>query len=164
MATAQEPDGYIYTARTLGDRHERVGTHRWYCDDAHELYCMGHMIEAAVAHHETTGKDNFLKVACKAADMMRRTFGPGKDQIWFLPGHEEIELALCKLYKATGNKKYLDLAMDLVLNGSAEAPCSFGFADAANGDFRFVPGAAILKVCPGFQLLPLERIAGSRDM
>ena len=51
-----------------------------------------------------------------------------------------------------------------VLNGSAEAPCSFGFADAANGDFRFVPGAAILKACPGFQLLPLERIAGQRDM
>ena len=51
-----------------------------------------------------------------------------------------------------------------VLNGSAEAPCSFGFADAANGDFRFVPGAAILKVCPGFQLLPLERIAGPRDL
>ena len=114
FGAAQEPDGYIYTARTLGNRHERVGTHRWYCDDAHELYCMGHMIEAAVAHHETTGKDNFLKVACKAADMMRRTFGPGKDQIWFLPGHEEIELALCKLYKATGNKKYLDLAMDLL--------------------------------------------------
>ena len=114
FGAAQEPDGYIYTARTLGNRHERVGTHRWYCDDAHELYCMGHMIEAAVAHHETTGKDSFIKIACKAADMMRRTFGPGKDQIWFLPGHEEIELALCKLYKATGNKKYLDLAMDLL--------------------------------------------------
>ena len=47
-----------------------------------------------------------------------------------------------------------------MLNGSSDAPCSFGFADAANGNFRFLPGAALLKVCPGFQLLPLDRIAG----
>ncbi len=114
FAAAQEPDGYLYTARTLGDRHERVGGHRWYCDDAHELYCMGHMIEAAVAHYETTGKDNFLKVACKAADMMRRTFGPGEGQIWFMPGHEEVELALCKLYRVTGKKEYLDMALDFL--------------------------------------------------
>ncbi|MBP5319792.1 MAG: glycoside hydrolase family 127 protein [Kiritimatiellae bacterium] len=111
---AQEPDGYLYTARTLGDRHERVGDHRWYCDDAHELYCMGHMIEAAVAHYETTGRDTFLKIACKAADMMRRTFGPGEGQIWFMPGHEEVELALCKLYRATGKKAYLEMAMDFL--------------------------------------------------
>ena len=111
---AQEPDGYIYTARTLGNRHERVGNHRWYCDDAHELYCMGHLIEAAVAHHETTGEDRLLKAVCKMADTLRRTFGPGKDQIRFLPGHPEIEIALCKLYRATGKKDYLDLARDLL--------------------------------------------------
>ncbi len=114
FASAQEPDGYIYTARTLGNRHERVGSRRWYCDDAHELYCMGHLIEAAVAHHEVTGRDTFLKIACKAADMMRRTFGPGQDRIWFLPGHEEVELALCKLYRATGKRDYLDLALDFL--------------------------------------------------
>ena len=111
---AQEPDGYLYTARTLGDRHERVGDHRWYCDDAHELYCMGHLIESAVAHHETTGRDNLLKAACRAADMMRRTFGTGPKQIRFLPGHPEVELALCKLYRATGRRDYLDLAVDLL--------------------------------------------------
>ena len=111
---AQEPDGYVYTARTLGDRHERVGDHRWYCDDAHELYCMGHLIEAAVAHHETTGRDNLLKAVCRTADMMRATFGTGADQIRFLPGHPEVELALCKLFRATGKRVYLDLALDLL--------------------------------------------------
>lgn len=110
FAFAQEKDGYVYTPRPLKLRYERVGPHRWYCDDAHELYCMGHMIEAAVAHYETTGKRNFLDVACRAGDMMVRTFGDGKGQIRFLPGHEEVELALCKLYLATGEKKYLDTA------------------------------------------------------
>ena len=111
---AQEPDGYIYTARTLGDRHERVGNHRWYCDDAHELYCMGHLIEAAVAHYETTGRDHLLKAVCRTADMMRTTFGTGANQIRFLPGHPEVELALCKLYRATGKRAYLELAIDLL--------------------------------------------------
>ena len=111
---AQEPDGYIYTARTLGDRHERVGGHRWYCDDAHELYCMGHLIEAAVAHYETTGRDHLLKAVCRTADMMRTTFGTGANQIRFLPGHPEVELALCKLYRATGKRAYLELAIDLL--------------------------------------------------
>ena len=111
---AQEPDGYIYTPRTLGDRHVRVGDRRWYCDDAHELYCMGHLIEAAVAHHETTGRDDLLKAVCRTADMMRRTFGKGAGQIRFLPGHPEIELALCKLHRATGRRDYLDLALDLL--------------------------------------------------
>ncbi|MCQ2393152.1 MAG: glycoside hydrolase family 127 protein [Kiritimatiellae bacterium] len=111
---AQEPDGYIYTARTLGDRHERVGNHRWYCDDAHELYCMGHLIEAAVAHYETTGRDHLLKAVCRTADMMRTTFGTGANQIRFLPGHPEVELALCKLYRATGKRAYLELAIGLL--------------------------------------------------
>jgi DUF1680 family protein len=108
---AQEKDGYVFTPRPLKDRHPRIGPHRWYCDDAHELYCMGHMIEAAVAHYESTGKRNFLDMACRAADMMHRTFGEGEGKIWFVPGHEEVELALCKLYLATGEKKYLDVAM-----------------------------------------------------
>ena len=111
FAFAQEPDGYVYTPRPLKLRYERVGPHRWYCDDAHELYCMGHMIEAAVAHFETTGKRDFLDVARRAADMMARTFGAGEGKIWFLPGHEEVELALCKLYRATGDRKYLDTAL-----------------------------------------------------
>ena len=114
FASAQEPDGYLYTPRTLGSRQKRVGDRRWYCDDAHELYCMGHMIEAAVAHFEATGRRDFLEVACRSGDMIRRTFGFGKGQIRFLPGHEEIEIALCKLYRATGKRDYLEAALDLL--------------------------------------------------
>ena len=110
FAFAQEEDGYLYTPRPLKLGYVRVGPHRWYCDDAHELYCMGHMIEAAVAHYQTTGERGFLDVARRAGDMMARTFGDGEGKIRFLPGHEEVELALCKLYLATGERKYLDTA------------------------------------------------------
>ena len=95
FAFAQEEDGYLYTPRVLKLGYVRVGPHRWYCDDAHELYCMGHMIEAAVAHYQTTGERGFLDVARRAGDMMARTFGDGDGKIRFLPGHEEVELALC---------------------------------------------------------------------
>ena len=127
IAKAQEPDGYLYTARTLGfdklnadldklDKSRRwcvkmMGPTRWSnTGSSHELYNNGHMIEAAVAWHETTGNDNFLKVARKAADLFDRTFGPGETQLKCIPGHEEIELALVRLFRATGERRYLNLA------------------------------------------------------
>jgi DUF1680 family protein len=76
--------------------------------EKHEMYCGGHMIEAAVAYYQATGKTAFLNVAVKFADHLDNTFGPGKRH--WVPGHEEIELALVKLYHVTNNKKYLDLA------------------------------------------------------
>ena len=122
IAGAQEPDGYLYTARTLGmekvkgfSRTKMMGPERWSNTGAsHEFYNMGHMIEAGVAYWQVTGKRQLLDVAIKAADMMDRTFGYGPGQIQRVPGHEEIELALCKLYRATGDVRYLKLAKTLL--------------------------------------------------
>lgn len=110
IGQAQEPDGYIYTNRTImGDRaHEWAGKKRWEKEEdlSHELYNIGHLIEAAVAHYHATGKKTFLNIAIKAADRVCADFGPGKLQLY--PGHQIIELALAKLYQVTGDQKYLD--------------------------------------------------------
>ncbi|MDP2915991.1 MAG: glycoside hydrolase family 127 protein [Candidatus Aminicenantes bacterium] len=113
IAAAQEPDGYIYTARTSDPKNppRMSGKERWTNErDSHELYNAGHMYEAAVAHYQATGKKNFLNVALKNADFIDKTFGPGKDQLKFVPGHEVTEMGLVKLYRATGKIKYLNLA------------------------------------------------------
>jgi DUF1680 family protein len=111
VAAAQERDGYLYTPRTADSAHPApgAGPERWsWLHTSHELYDQGHMIEAAVAHYEGTGKRNFLDVAIKSADLMTRVFGPEMRRD--VPGHEEVELALVKLYRVTGQQKYLDLA------------------------------------------------------
>jgi len=112
FAMAQEDDGYLYTNRTiLGDSgHEWIGTERWQNTHlhSHELYNMGHMFEAAVAHYRATGKRNFLEVAIKAADRIDEDFG--WDAKVSYPGHQGIEIGLVKLYNVTGEKRYLDLA------------------------------------------------------
>ena len=110
VAKAQEPDGYLYTARTLGAERVRKWARWEKLGGSHELYNMGHMIEAAVAWKEATGRDDFLAVARKSADLMCRTFGMEPTQIRSTSGHPEIELALCRLYRATGERRYLDLA------------------------------------------------------
>ena len=103
IARSQQPDGYLNTYYTLNFPDQRLTDM-----EKHELYCGGHMIEAAVAHHRATGKDNFLKVAIQFADFLDNTFGPGKRH--WVTGHEEVELALVKLYHETSQNKYLDLA------------------------------------------------------
>jgi DUF1680 family protein len=112
IAAAQEPDGYIYTTRTIDPKnpHRWAGAERWVNErnDSHELYNVGHLIEAAVAHYQATGKKTFLSVAIRAADLLTKTFGPGKRSIW--PGHQITEMALVKLYRVTGNEDYLTLA------------------------------------------------------
>lgn len=112
IAAAQEPDGYLYTTRTINPEHphEWSGKERWVNeqDNSHELYNLGHLYEAAVAHYQATGKKTLLNVAIKSADLLDRTFGPGKRKIW--PGHEVVEMGLAKLSRATGNKRYLMLA------------------------------------------------------
>jgi DUF1680 family protein len=104
IAAAQQPDGYLYTFYTLSGPEKRWTNLK----DMHELYCGGHMIEGAVAHYRATGKRTFLDVAIKYADCLDRTFGP--DKMHGLCGHEEIELALVKLYQVTGEERYLKLA------------------------------------------------------
>lgn len=112
VAAAQEPDGYLYTFRTIAGpkAHQWLGRERWELvrDLSHELYNLGHLFEAAVAHHEATGKRNLLDVALKAAELLDRTFGPGKESVW--PGHEGVEMALVKLYRVTGDERWLNLA------------------------------------------------------
>jgi DUF1680 family protein len=113
IRVAQEPDGYLYTARTAGKPgalHEWVGAKRWEKDPdlSHELYNCGHLYEAAVAHFQATGKRSLLDIAIKNADLLVRDFGPGK--LAYEPGHQVVEMGLAKMYRATGKKEYLDLA------------------------------------------------------
>lgn len=112
MALAQEPDGYLYTNRTImGDSaHKAAGPERWLSvsGKSHELYNMGHLIEAGVAHFEATGKKTLLEVALKSADLICDTFGYGKLELY--PGHQEIELALVRLFRLTGEQRYLETA------------------------------------------------------
>ncbi|RPJ73212.1 MAG: glycoside hydrolase family 127 protein, partial [Acidobacteria bacterium] len=111
IAAAQEQDGYLYTARTIGGPPPQtwVGKQRWsHLYMSHELYNLGHLYEAAAAHYQATGKKNLLAVAVKSADLVAREFGPGRRTN--PPGHEEIEVGLVKLYRVTGTRKYLDLA------------------------------------------------------
>lgn len=103
---AQRPDGYINTYFTVKEPEKRWENER----DRHELYCAGHLIEAAVAYYESTGKRKFLDIMCRFADYIDSVFGPEENKKHGYPGHQEIELALVRLYHATGNKKYLDLS------------------------------------------------------
>jgi len=111
IAAAQEDDGYLYTARTIDPENPApgAGETRWSkLRGSHELYNVGHMYEAAVAHYLATGKRTFLDVAIKNADLLVKTFGPDKKHD--MPGHQETEIGLVKLYQVTGNDKYLKLA------------------------------------------------------
>ena len=114
VAAAQEPDGYLYTARTMNPRHPHnwAGKERWVAVEnlSHEFYNLGHMIEGAVAHYQATGKRNFLDIAIKYADCVCREIGDGAQQKKLVPGHQIAEMALVKLYLVTGDKKYLDQA------------------------------------------------------
>ena len=112
IAAAQEPDGYLYTARTIDplNPHAWAGGQRWVLEsvNSHELYDLGHLYEAAASHYLATGKRNLLDVALRTANLLVNQFGPGKQAIW--PGHQITEMGLVKLYRATGDRRYLDLA------------------------------------------------------
>jgi len=111
IGKAQEPDGYLFTTRTIDPKNPApgAGAERWSnLRVSHELYNIGHMYEAAVAHYVATGERGFLDIALKNADLLVRTFGPGKRR--GIPGHQEVEIGLSKLYRVTGNRQYLDLA------------------------------------------------------
>ena len=114
IGKAQEPDGYLYTARTINPKepHSWAGTERWQRERelSHELYNAGHIYEAAAAHYIATGKKNLLNIALKNADLVCSVFGPAADQKKVAPGHEVVEMGLVKLYRITGNQKYLQTA------------------------------------------------------
>ncbi len=114
IKSGQEPDGYLFTARTQNpnDPHHWAGTKRWEMveDLSHEFYNLGHLCEAAVAHYQATGKKSLLNIAKAYADCVIREVGPKPGQASVVPGHQIAEMGLAKLYVATGDKKYLDMA------------------------------------------------------
>ena len=132
IAESQEKDGYLFPARTIDPQHPApgVGPERWmYENGSHELYNSGHLYEAAVAHFEATGKRTLLDVAIKNADLVGGSFGPpGRRAV---SGHEEIELALVKLYRATGNATYLKTAEWLVAERGKPHPDMPPYPDKA---------------------------------
>lgn len=106
IGKAQQPDGYLDTFYIIKEPEKRwTDLH-----EGHELYVAGHLIEAAVAYYKATGKKRLLDVACRFSDYIDTVFGPETDKIQGYDGHQEIELALVKLYEVTGNDKYLRLA------------------------------------------------------
>jgi DUF1680 family protein len=112
ISLAQEPDGYLYTNRTIDSTHLHpwAGKKRWEKDPilSHELYNLGHLYEAAYAHFLATGKRTLLDVAIKSANLVDHDFGPGK--LAYYPGHQVIEMGLSKLYRITGEERYLKMA------------------------------------------------------
>ena len=112
VGKAQEPDGYLYTARTINpnEPHAWAGKERWERERelSHELYNAGHLYEAAAAHFLATKKRNLLDIALKNADLVCSVFGPGKKHV--APGHEIVEMGLVKLYRITGKREYLSTA------------------------------------------------------
>src|ERR1700744_2573693 len=112
VGKAQEPDGYLYTARSIDPLHPQswAGPELWINEGkmSHELYNCGHMYEAAAAHYMATGQRNFLNIALKNADLLVRTFGTDKKHV--APGHEIVEMGLVRLYRITGKTDYLNLA------------------------------------------------------
>lgn len=133
IAGAQCEDGYLNTYYTI------TGNPRWSnLFEGHELYTAGHMIEAAVAYYKATGKDKFLKVMCKFADYMYEVFGSEEGRNHGYPGHPEVELALVKLYRVTGDEKYLQLSNYFVRSRGAK-PCYFLSEDCVKNQNYIFP-------------------------
>jgi DUF1680 family protein len=128
IVAAQEEDGYLFTPLIIDPENppRMVAPERWVSErQSHELYCVGHLYEAAVAHYRATGKRSLLDVALKSADLVAFEFGPGKREV--PPGHQEIELGLIKLYRLTGETEYLELAkFFLEERGDTEGRESYG--------------------------------------
>ena len=118
VAAAQEPDGYLYTARTINPEHPHgwAAHKRWAAEEhaSHELYNLGHMVDAACAHYQATGSDKFLNIAKRYADCVVREVGAKDGQACVVPGHQIAEMALARLYVLTGEQKYLDEAKFLL--------------------------------------------------
>ena len=118
VGAAQEPDGYLYTARTINPAHPHQwsGKKRWEVEEilSHELYNLGHMVDAACAHYQATGSDKFLNIAKRYADCVVKEVGAQQGQACVVPGHQIAEMALARLYVLTGEQKYLDEAKFLL--------------------------------------------------
>ena len=113
VAAAQEPDGYLYTWRTMhpdSPAHDWIHQKRWLKDPdlSHELYNLGHLYEAGVAYFQATGSRSLLDICLKSAELIHREFGDGEPRI--APGHQVIEMGFAKLYRQTGDSRWIELA------------------------------------------------------
>lgn len=129
IASAQQPDGYLDTYYIINGLDKRFTN---LCNN-HELYCAGHMIEAAVAHHEATSSEALLSVAKRLADCMEQNFGREEGKMRGYPGHEVLEMALVRLYEATGEGRYLKLA-EYFVNERGQSPLYFDEEAKRNGN------------------------------
>ena len=135
---AQDEDGYLDTFFQLKEPNKKF-TDLWEC---HELYCAGHMTEAAVAYYEATGKDKLLKVMCRFIDLIDTKIGPEEGKLHGYPGHPELELALMKLYRVTENEKYLKLC-EYMINARGTKPYFFEEELKNRGNKSFWGGGEI---------------------
>ncbi len=129
IASAQQPDGYLNTHYTQVEKENRW-TH---LRDNHELYCAGHLIEAGVVHFQATGKRTLLDAACRYADYIDSVFGREEGKKRGYCGHEEIELALVRLYRVTNNRRYLELSRYFI-EERGQLPNYFVLEAAARGE------------------------------
>ena len=129
VCAAQTPDGYLDTYYIINGMDAALTNLR----DHHELYCLGHLIEGAVAYYQATGKDKLLKAACRFADYIADRFGPEEGKCKGYPGHEIAEMALVRLYEVTGEEKYLALGKFFV-DQRGQAPFYFALEDKARAE------------------------------
>ena len=134
VGRAQETDGYLNTYYTVNEPDKKWSN----LVEGHELYTAGHMIVAAVPYYQATGKTKILNIARKNADLICRVFGTGEGQKKGYPGHQEIELALVKLYRVTGEKQYLDTA-SYFLHERGKKPSYFLQEMEDRGGWEFFP-------------------------
>ncbi len=120
ICAAQQPDGYLNTYYIINGLDKRFTNLK----DNHELYCLGHMIEGAVAYFQSTGKRKFMDTAIRYVDCVAGIFGPQEGKLHGYPGHEVIEMALVRLYRATGERRFLDLA-SYFIDERGKAPLYF---------------------------------------
>ena len=132
IIAAQQPDGYLNTYYTITAPEKRFTNLR----DDHELYCLGHLIEAAVAYYRATGKTALLDAMVKYVDLVDGVFGPEPEKLHGYPGHPELELALVKLYGVTGNERHLRLAGYFV-DTRGTAPLFFEEEEKNNGNGKY---------------------------
>ena len=132
IIAAQKPDGYLNTYYTITAPEKRFTNLR----DDHELYCLGHLIEAAVAYYRATGKTALLDAMVKYVDLVDGVFGPEPEKLHGYPGHPELELALVKLYGVTGNERHLRLAGYFV-DARGTAPLFFEEEEKNNGNGKY---------------------------
>lgn len=132
IGRAQESDGYLNTYFTV------MAPERKWCNlvEGHELYTAGHLMEAATAYYEATGKDKLLNIAKRNADLICEVFGPGENQKHGYPGHQEVEIGLIKLYRITGIKRYLDCA-SYFIHERGKKPSYFFEEIKQRGNYEF---------------------------